>query len=223
MNTHAHEGEAVEAESADRLIRDYAVGFGHNDAHHRWHIYQGHGNSEDQYEPCDECRRRQGEYDRAREALFDALTTAARLRADLDAANAEVEPSIVNALGLNSLPVGAVVLDRGGDAWQKTDAGWNCAVHASNTEGQSAHTLAVILGPLTPLAANRTVVEQAATIEAVRALADEWDRTTYKLPPGYPMTVNEFCGVWFKRPLRAVLPSTTPPTPGIARESGGES
>lgn len=65
-------GDAVEV--ANRLIRGYAIGFGHNDAHHRWHLSQGHGNSEDQYAPCDECRRRQDEFDRAQKALLNALT-----------------------------------------------------------------------------------------------------------------------------------------------------
>lgn len=62
------------AERANRLIRDYATGFGHNDIHHRWHLAHSDVDSEDRYAPCDECVRRQDEYDRAHKALFDALT-----------------------------------------------------------------------------------------------------------------------------------------------------
>ena len=56
--------------------------------------------------------------------------------------------------------------------------------------------------------ASRTAALRAecdALRERVEALADEWDSTVYKLPPGFPMTVNEFCRGWFKAPLRAVL------------------
>jgi hypothetical protein len=41
--------------------------------------------------------------------------------------------------------------------------------------------------------------------ERVQALAEEWDGTVYKLPADHPMTVNEFCAHWFKRPLREAL------------------
>lgn len=46
-------------------------------------------------------------------------------------------------------------------------------------------------------------------LAGVWALADEWEATVYKLPPGYPMTVNEFCRIWFKAPLRAALTAAT--------------
>lgn len=48
--------------------------------------------------------------------------------------------------------------------------------------------------------------------EAVEALADEWESTVYTLPPGYPVTVNGFCRIWFKAPLRALL-AAHPPEP----------
>ena len=44
-----------------------------------------------------------------------------------------------------------------------------------------------------------------ARLAAVERLAEEWDSTVYKLPPGYPMAVNEFCRRWFKAPLRVAL------------------
>lgn len=44
-----------------------------------------------------------------------------------------------------------------------------------------------------------------AKVAAVEALADEWEGTVYKLPSGYPMTVNTFCHFWFTEPLRAAL------------------
>jgi hypothetical protein len=59
---------------------------------------------------------------------------------------------IVSSPGLNALPVGSVVLDRDGDAWQKGARGWTCADRSSNTQDVPAHDLVVILGPLRPLA-----------------------------------------------------------------------
>lgn len=53
-----------------------------------------------------------------------------------------------------------------------------------------------------------TAEAHAALVKAVVSLADEWESTVYKLPPGYPMTVNEFCREWFKAPLRAILTAT---------------
>ena len=59
---------------------------------------------------------------------------------------------------------------------------------------------------LDALAAERARADRAeANVEAVEALAAEWEGTVYKLPPGYPMTVNTFCHYWFTEPLRAAL------------------
>lgn len=48
--------------------------------------------------------------------------------------------------------------------------------------------------------------------EAVEALAAEWATTVYKIPPGYPMDVNRFCGFWFKQPLLDILAAHPDPT-----------
>lgn len=66
-----------------------------------------------------------------------------------EAAYDAFHPSINGPRSLDSLPVGSVVLDRDGDAWQRTPQGWNCTVVALNTANQSSETLAAILGPFT--------------------------------------------------------------------------
>ena len=54
-----------------------------------------------------------------------------------------------------------------------------------------------------------------AALERVRALAEEWEGTVYKLPPDYPMSTDEFVSFWFKRPLRDALdPKAKCPTCG---------
>jgi hypothetical protein len=53
--------------------------------------------------------------------------------------------------------------------------------------------------------AEAALAEARQREERVRALAEEWDGTVYKLPSDHPMTVNEFCAHWFKRPLRKAL------------------
>lgn len=64
-------------------------------------------------------------------------------------ADGNTPPSIiVDRADLSALPVRAVVLDRDGDAWQRTATGWNCTVHGTNTENQPSSSLTAVLGPL---------------------------------------------------------------------------
>lgn len=60
--------------------------------------------------------------------------------------------TVTTAAELVALPVGSVVLDRDGDAWQKRGPdSWNCVMHALNSTDQPSSSLTIALGPLTML------------------------------------------------------------------------
>lgn len=50
---------------------------------------------------------------------------------------------------LDALPVGSVILDSDGDAWQRSTSGWTCTDRAFNTVDQPSENLVNILGPAT--------------------------------------------------------------------------
>lgn len=52
---------------------------------------------------------------------------------------------------LNGLPVGSVMLDRDGDAWQRYRTGWTCTDRSTNTADQPSSSLAWVLAPATVL------------------------------------------------------------------------
>ncbi|MBZ2197253.1 hypothetical protein [Occultella gossypii] len=78
----------------------------------------------------------------------DAPELAADAEAEVERLTAR---TVTTAAELDALPVGSVVLDRDGDAWQKgaIGRGWSCTVQVLNSHDQPSHSVAAILGPLT--------------------------------------------------------------------------
>lgn len=93
---------------------------------------------------------------------------------------------------------------------QKAVAEWNALGPCKGGENVSEH-MAAALADAGLLTVRLSTSGDTALREAVEALAAEWEATVYKWSPAMPMTVNEFCAHWFKRPLRALL-NPTPPT-----------
>ncbi len=87
-----------------------------------------------------------------------------------------------------------------GEAGPSLDARFEAVYRRLDAEADAERRESVRIGMEAGSAGERVIWETM-----IEALVGEWDSTVYKLPPGYPMTVNEFCRTWFKAPLRALL------------------
>jgi hypothetical protein len=85
------------------------------------------------------------------EAIRSSSLGTSEIVAAIVAAGYSKPRTIATVDELDALPVGAVIIDRDGDAWQRERRGWTCTDRALNTSEQPSGALVHVLGPATVL------------------------------------------------------------------------